>query len=108
MKKRKGKNYFSKGRLKAIIDHLIRNTYFEVGKFLVCQSIGIPMGIDPAPFWANLYLYSYEKKFILFLIKNDKARARKFLNAMRTMNAILMMRKSLQSLLMKSIHHIYN
>ena len=83
MKKRKGKKYFSKGRLKAIIDHLITSTYFEVGNLLVRQSIGIPMGIDPAPFWANLYLYSYEKKFILFLIKTDKARARKFLNAIR-------------------------
>ena len=41
------------------------------------------MGIDPAPFWANLYLYSYENKFIKRLIKNDKVRARKFLNAMR-------------------------
>lgn len=83
MKKRKGKNYFSKNRLKAVVDHLITNTYFEVGNLLVRQSIGIPMGIDPAPFWANLYLYSYENKFMKRLIKNDKVRARKFLNAMR-------------------------
>ena len=83
MKYRKGKNYFSRNRLKAVVDHLITNTYFEVGNLLVRQSIGIPMGIDPAPFWANLYLYSYENKFIKRLIKNDKMRARKFLNAMR-------------------------
>ena len=83
MKKRKGKKYFSRNRLKAVVEHLITNTYFEVGNLLVRQSIGIPMGIDPAPFWANLYLYSYENKFILVLIKSDKARARNFLNAMR-------------------------
>ena len=33
------------------------------------------MGIDPAPFWANLYLYSYECEFINGLIKKDKSKA---------------------------------
>ena len=28
------------------------------------QAIGIPIGIDPAPFWANLYLYTYGTDFI--------------------------------------------
>ena len=46
------------------------------------QAIGIPMGIDPAPFWANLYLYSYEEHFISNLVKNGgkegKIRARHF------------------------------
>ena len=82
-KKGKGKKYFSKNRLKALVDYLITNTYFEVGNLLIRQSIGIPMGIDPAPFWANLYLYFYENKFMVYLISNDKARARKFLNAFR-------------------------
>ena len=41
------------------------------------------MGIDPAPFWANLYLYRYEDKFIKNLISVDKVRARKFLRAFR-------------------------
>ena len=83
MKKRSGKKYFSKQRLKAVVKHLITSTYFEVGNLLIRQSIGIPMGIDPAPFWANLYLYFYEDKFIVHLISVDKMRARKFLNAMR-------------------------
>ena len=39
------------------------------------------MGIDPAPFWANLYLYHYEETFITNLISVDKIRARKFFNA---------------------------
>ena len=42
------------------------------------QIIGIPMGIDPAPFWANLHLYSYGSDFILKLIKCNKARALKY------------------------------
>ena len=42
------------------------------------QMVGIPMGIDPAPFWANLFLYSYEEKYISSLIYSDKVKARHF------------------------------
>ena len=34
------------------------------------QAIGILMGIDPAPFWTNLYLYSYEEEFVFNLVLN--------------------------------------
>ena len=37
-----------------------------------------PLGIDPAPFWANLYLSNHECKFMKKLIKNNIARAKKF------------------------------
>ena len=83
MRKPKGKQYFSKTKLKALVKHLITNTFFEVGNHLLRQSIGIPMGIDPAPFWANLYLYFYEHEFVTKLISADKYRARKFLHVFR-------------------------
>ena len=35
-------------------------------------------GIDPAPFWANLYLYEFEKEYITSLIATDKRKAFKF------------------------------
>ena len=41
------------------------------------------MGIDPAPFWANLHLYSYECAFITRLMKSDKGRAIKFRHSTR-------------------------
>ena len=82
-KKPSGKQYFSKSKLKALVKHLITNTFFEVGNILLHQSIGIPMGIDPAPFWANLYLYFYENDFVTKLISTDKVRARRFLHAFR-------------------------
>ena len=82
-KKPSGKRSFSRSKLKALVKHLITNTYFIVGNLLIRQSIGIPMGIDPAPFWANLYLYHYEEKFVTNLITIDKIRARKFFNANR-------------------------
>ena len=61
--------------LKALTDHLITETYFEFGNLVFRQSIGIPMGIDPAPFWANLYLHKYESDHITNLMRSDKRRA---------------------------------
>ena len=49
-----------------------------VGNSLLRQKIGIPMGIDPAPFWANLFLYTYENEYMSELISNDKVKARHF------------------------------
>ena len=77
-KSNKGKNIFSKSSLKLVVKHLICESYFQVGNKLLIQSIGIPMGIDPAPFWANLYLHSHEYEFMRDQIKNDKSRAHKF------------------------------
>ena len=69
---------FTKNSLKTAVIHLIENCYFTVGNITLKQAIGIPMGIDPAPFWANLFLYFYENKFITSLISTDKVKARHF------------------------------
>ena len=39
------------------------------------QGIGIPMGIDPALFWENLFLYFYEEEYMSLLISSDKSRS---------------------------------
>ena len=49
---------FSHEKLKITVKHLIQNCFFTVGNITIQQVIGIPMGIDPAPFWANLLLYT--------------------------------------------------
>ena len=36
------------------------------------------MGIDPAPFWANLFLYVYESSYMSSLVQTDRAKARLF------------------------------
>ena len=41
------------------------------------------MGIDPAPFWANLYVYHYEKNHVMSLMSTDPKRARKYRYASR-------------------------
>ena len=73
-----GKICFSKSSLKHAMRHLICESYFHIGNILLEQTIGIPMGIDPAPFWANLYLYKYEYDFMRYLMTTDIIRARKF------------------------------
>ena len=46
-----------------------------VGNLLLRQKIGIPMGIDPAPFGVNLFLCTYENEDMSELISNDKVKA---------------------------------
>ena len=41
------------------------------------------MGIDPAPFWANLYLHYYEDKHVSALMKSDPTLARLYKYANR-------------------------
>jgi hypothetical protein len=82
-KNKKGDNSFTKQQIKLLVSHLIKETYFKVGNLLFRQCIGIPMGIDPAPFWANLHLYTYEYKFIKSLMSLDKRRAMRFRFATR-------------------------
>ena len=43
---------------------LLDNIYVTFGDQVFRQVIGIPMGTDCAPFLANLFLYSYEYKWI--------------------------------------------
>ena len=74
-KSRKGKTFFTKNSLKSVVKHLIENCHFHIGNLLLSQIIGIPMGIDPAPFWANLFLSSYESDFMNSLIREDKVKA---------------------------------
>ena len=43
---------------------MIDNYFFRFGKKVFRQKIGIPMGVDPAPQIANLYLYYHEVAFM--------------------------------------------
>ena len=46
--------------------------------FNVTTKPAISMGIDPAPFWANPFLYSYEEEYMSSLISSDKIKGRHF------------------------------
>ena len=61
-KKSKDSIAFSKSTLATSLKHHVQNCYFMVGNSLLRQKISIPMGIDPAPFWANLFLCTFENE----------------------------------------------
>ena len=46
----------------------IKNCYFTIGNLVFKQDIGIPIGTDPAPFGANVFLYFFESKYLQNLI----------------------------------------
>ena len=79
---------FSKEQIFLLIDLVIDNSFFRFGKKVFRQKIGIPMGIDPAPQMANLYLYYYEAAFMEKLTKQDYSKAKKFNNTSRFIDDI--------------------
>ena len=48
---------YSANAVKDCHKFLIKNAYFRVGNLVFRQVIGIHIGPDPAPFFANLFLY---------------------------------------------------
>ena len=74
---------FNSQSVKDSITYILNNCFFTFGNFLMRQTIGIPMGSDPAPFFANLFLYHYESKWLTELMKTDLQKARKFSNTFR-------------------------
>ena len=60
-------------------EFLVDNIYVRFGGQLFRQMVGILMGTNCAPLLADLFLYSYENKFLDKLIKEGKRKlARKF------------------------------
>ena len=80
---------FTKASFKDAIKYLMSNCFFTLGDVLFRQVIGIPMGSDPAPFMANLFLYYYESKYVKEVKKKDLFTARKFRNTFRFIDDLL-------------------
>ena len=71
------------------ISFLVENAYFRVGNAIFRQTIGIPMGSDPAPFFANLFLSHYESQWIKTICRDDYVRARRLFNTSRFIDDLL-------------------
>ena len=56
------------------LDKLVDSTFITLGKVVLWQRIGIPMGTNCAPFLANLYCFSYELAFLRSLVRSQNAR----------------------------------
>ena len=61
-----------------MINLVVDHSLFKFGDKVFRQFIGIPVGIDPAPQMANLYLYYYEAKFMEMLTKENYSAPKKF------------------------------
>ena len=81
--------FYNKIQIKQSLKYLIDNSFFQVGSNLFRQVIGIPMGSDPAPFFANLFLYYYESKWLQSLKTSDYQIARRFGNVFRYIDDLL-------------------
>jgi hypothetical protein len=65
---------FTKYELIRVLHWLIDNIYVTFGDKLFKQIIGIPMGTDCAPLLANLFLFSFEFKWILRQVEKERFR----------------------------------
>ena len=80
---------YTKESILLAVEYLIRNCYFKLGNKLFRQDIGIPMGSDPAPAFANLFLYHYESTWLDSIKKTNNILARKFGNVFRYIDDLL-------------------
>ena len=69
---------YDKGTILKAVKYLLDNCQFQFGNRLFKQVVGIPMGSDPAPYFANLFLYTYESIWLNRMKKENNILARKF------------------------------
>ena len=69
---------FNLSALSALVGFVVGNTFVLNNGVLRKQVIGIPMGTNPGPDLANLYLYAYESTFVDKLVKIHGVNAAKF------------------------------
>ena len=63
--KKRGHHFvFTKSLLKEAIKFLSHNCFFSVGNITMIRVIGIPMGPDPAPLYANFLLAHKEADWV--------------------------------------------
>ena len=67
-----GDNKYTANDICKMIEYLVDNIYVRFGGQLFWQMVGIPMGTNCAQLLADLFLYSYENKFLDKLIKENK------------------------------------
>ena len=86
-----GSAYYSKNRSKtntsfdasdliAAIKHIVAQSYIVFHGIVFRQCIGIPMGTNSAPYFANIYLHVFEYCYLLKLISEGKLNIAKLLS----------------------------
>ena len=88
-KKRGHHSVFTKSLLKEAIKFLLHNCFFSIGNITMIQVIGIPMGSDPAPFFANPFLDHKEADWVKTQRKFGTINVRKINNSFRFIDDLL-------------------
>ena len=88
-KRKTDRNVYTKESITESVSYLIKNSYFKLGDKLFRQDIGIPMGSDPAPAFAILFLYHYESTWLNSVKKTNHVLARKFGQVFRYIDDLL-------------------
>ena len=57
--------------------HFVFDYYITIGPKILRQTFGIPIGSNPAPSFANLFLYFYKLKWMNKINKNGLLKNRK-------------------------------
>ena len=96
---------FSRQLVKDALKYLLDNCYFTFGESVFKQIVGIPMGSDPAPFFANLFLYHYESMWVRNLKKTNVQKARKFRHTFRFIDDLVAINDD--NLFMNNFANIY-
>ena len=78
--------YFDEFSLTSAVNFLIDNCYFTLGSLVFCQIIGVPTGVDPGPYIANLDIM---KMGIENLYRRDYFRARSLGKTFRLIDDIM-------------------
>ena len=76
-RKYKGHTIFTKEDVLKLLRFLINNSYVSFKGKIYKQWVGIPMGIDPAPYMANLFLHYFENKYIKLLVDDKDEKGNK-------------------------------
>ena len=71
------------------VQYILGNCHFKCGNKLFRQVVGIPMGSDPAPYFANLFLYHHESRWLNKMKKENNILARKFNKVYRFIDDLL-------------------
>ena len=73
-----GRRYVIKETLVDAMPFIISKYFFTIGDIVFKRDISMPTGIDPAPFWANFFIYLFAAKYMKQLILNGS----KYINIM--------------------------
>ena len=65
------KKFVTKSKLKKWISKAVKNSFVVLGNGILQQTRGVPMGMNPAPYLSELYLFMYELEFMEQLITRD-------------------------------------